>query len=70
MGVGAVIVGVATVMRETMRELSAGDAPAAPAPEQLSPTAGNSLPPEEAQPQAPPTWAQEALARLLKRTGG
>ena len=70
MGVAAVIVGVATVMRETLRELGTGEAAPSAAPQTLAPSAGNSLPPGEVEPQAPPTWAQEALARLLKRAGG
>ena len=70
MGVAAVIVGVATVMRETLRELGTGEGAASAAPETLPPSAGNSLPPPEAAPEAPPTWAQEALARFLKRAGG
>jgi HEAT repeat protein len=70
MGVAAVIVGVATVMRETLRELGEGDAAPAAVPETLPASVASTLPPVEAPPQARPTWAQEALARLLKRTGG
>ena len=69
MGVAAVIVGVASVVRETLTEqLQAG--PEADVPEQLSPGLGNSLPPAEVEPQVAQTWAQEALGRLLKRMGG
>jgi hypothetical protein len=57
-------------MRETLRELGAGQAAPSPAAETLPPSGANSLPPAEAPPQAPPTWAQEALARFLKRAGG
>lgn len=70
MGVAAVIVGVATVMRETLRELGAGEPAATAAADTLGASAANSLPAAEAAPQPPPTWAQEALARLLKRAGG
>lgn len=70
MGVAAVIVGVATVMRETLRELGTGEAATPAVSEPLSQPAASTLPPGEARPQAQPTWAQEALARLLKRAGG
>ena len=67
MGVAAVIVGVASVVRETLTEqLEAGVG--AEVPEQLTPGMANSLPPAESQ--VAQTWAQEALGRLLKRMGG
>ena len=70
MGVAAVVVGVATVMRESLRELGTGEGPAAGQPDELASPLEQHLPAAEAPPpQAPPTW-QEALARLLKRTGG
>ena len=69
MGVAAVIVGVASAVREAVsQQLEAG--PAADASEQLSPGMQNSLPPAEVDPQVAQTWAQEALGRLLKRMGG
>ena len=78
MGMAAVMVVVASVMRDAVREqLSAagdvGDAPkqvasgvvdsTLPAPEAASSSA---VPP----PAHPPTWAQEVLGRLLRRAGG
>ena len=69
MGVAAVIVGVASVMRQTMRELQAGGG-SDDAKDELSPSFDTALPPPDAPAASPPTWAQEALARLLKRTGG
>jgi HEAT repeat protein len=69
MGVAAVIVGVASAVRETVsQQLEA--APAAAPSDQLAPGMGNSLPPAEVEPQVAQTWAQEALGRLLKRMGG
>ncbi len=70
MGVAAVIVGVATAVRETLTEqLEAGPDAAAPE-QQLTPGIPDRLPPAEVEPEVPPTWAQEAIGRLLKRMGG
>ena len=69
MGVAAVIVGVASVMRQTLRELGAGGGPD-DAENELSPAFETALPPADTSAPSTPTWAQEALARLLKRTGG
>jgi HEAT repeat protein len=69
MGVAAVIVGVASVMRQAVRELQAGGGAEDPKDE-LSPSFETALPPADAPAAHPPTRAQEALARLLKRTGG
>jgi HEAT repeat protein len=69
MGVAAVIVGVASAVRETVSQQLEAGAPA-PSTEQLAPGIGNSLPPAEVEPQVAQTWAQEALGRLLKRMGG
>jgi HEAT repeat protein len=76
MGVAAVIAGVASVMRETIREQIAAAVEGDPnALEGVASAAvDKSLPaPEEpldATPGHPPTWTQEVLARLLKRVGG
>jgi HEAT repeat protein len=79
MGMAAVMVVVASVMRDAVREQlaatgEAGDAPkqvasgivdsTLPAPEAAT---GSTPPPTAAH---PPTWAQEVLGRLLRRTGG
>ena len=73
MGVAAVIVGVASAVRETVaQQLEAGStgAPTEAPSDQLSPGIQNSLPPATVEPQVAQTWAQEALGRLLKRMGG
>jgi HEAT repeat protein len=74
MGIAAVIIGVASVLRETVREqLAAGADPTAatPLPAASSDHAppAEPLPPADALPAAPPTWTQEVLTRLLRRAG-
>lgn len=76
MGVAAVIIGVASAMRETVREQLAAAGEAMDGSDEL-PTAAveNSLPAAEDVPplsarENAPTWTQEVLARLLKRAGG
>jgi HEAT repeat protein len=70
MGVAAVIVGVSSVMRETIRDqLGAGDGAADALPERSPEPSAAGLPaPGAAEP--PPRWAQEVLGRLLRRSGG
>ena len=72
MGVAAVIVGVASVMREAVREQLGGAAEGGAAGSQeLAAASENSPPPADDLIAAhPPTWAQEVMGRLLKRMGG
>jgi HEAT repeat protein len=79
MGMAAVMVVVASVMRDAVREQLAASGDAGDAPKQVaSGVVDNTLPaPEAATPSAPPpagghppTWAQEVLGRLLRRAGG
>jgi len=78
MGMAAVIVVVAGVMQDAVREqLAAAASDIADSSPQVSPAGENSLPAAETPPPAvdaqaahPPTWAQEVLGRLLKRAGG
>jgi len=70
MGMAAVIVGVASVMRDTMREqLAAGQGEDA-LPEPIAPAAPEAGLPAPATTPVPPTWTQEVLGRLLRRAGG
>jgi HEAT repeat protein len=74
MGAAAVIVGVASVLRETVREQLAAGEPDGTPPElpSAAPVAPDSAAPEAAPAVAghPPTWAQGALGRFLRRAGG
>jgi len=79
MGMAAVMVVVASVMRDAVREQLAASGDPGDAPKQVaSGVVDNTLPaPDAATPSAtpppgghPPTWAQEVLGRLLRRTGG
>jgi HEAT repeat protein len=79
MGMAAVMVVVAGVMRDAIREQLASAEPSGPVAQQLpaaappaaapqaSPPAQEAPPPPAAH---PPTWTQEVLGRLLKRAGG
>ncbi len=71
MGMAAVIIGVASVLRETVREQLAAAADSAPAAQPLpAGTEDNTPPAPDEAPAAPPTWTQEVLTRLLRRAGG
>jgi urease accessory protein UreF len=70
MGMAAVIIGVASVLRETVREQLASADPRAPAPPLPAGTTDDAAPASEEPPSAPPTWTQEVLTRLLRRAGG
>ena len=79
MGMAAVMVVVASVMRDAVREqLAAATAEGGEAPKQVaSGVVDSTLPPPPNGPAAsappsahPPTWAQEVLGRLRRRTGG
>jgi HEAT repeat protein len=70
MGMAAVIVVVAGVMRDAVREqLARGEGEAEPAQELPAAAPGSNAPPA-APPPHPPTRTQEMLTRLLKRAGG
>ena len=77
MGMAAVIIVVAGVMQDAVREqLAAVASDTADSSRQVRAGDDNSLPAAGAPPAAeapaahPPTWAQEVLGRLLKRAGG
>jgi len=77
MGMAAVIVVVANVMRDAVREQLGSGEGAADAEKQVgSGATENSLqppglsPPSATDPARPPTWTQEVLGRLLRRAGG
>ena len=78
MGMAAVMVVVASVMRDAVREQLAAATDTGDEPKQVaSGVVDNTLPAPEGSPAAtsppgapPPTWAQEVLSRLRRRTGG
>jgi HEAT repeat protein len=77
MGMAAVIVVVANVMRDAVREQLDRGEEEADVPKQVGAGAtDNTLPPASlatppaTQPAPPPTWTQEVLGRLFRRAGG
>jgi HEAT repeat protein len=71
MGMAAVIIGVASVLRETVREQLAAAADSGVVAQPLPAGTEDNAPPAPDEPvPPPPTWTQEVLTRLLRRAGG
>jgi HEAT repeat protein len=71
MGMAAVIIGVASVLRETVREQLAAAADSGVVAQPLPAGTEDKTPPATDEPvPPPPTWTQEVLTRLLRRAGG